>query len=315
MKNKLLYRPSILLAVSLLSFGTARAQQAVPNGTMETWAVRNGNAPAQWQTTDDVLNAELPGFPLSNAVTRSATFHGGSFAAQLANSTTFLGVVPGFIVLGNSLGDINSIDSLAQLGGLPYTSRPARMQFYYRFSGTIASPDDRPLVRIALTKTTGGVRQVVASAHRYLTAATTYTLADFPLIYQRGFLPDSVHIAFGSGDFDGASFTLGNTLLIDDITLTGNVLATRDAQLQAALTAYPNPSSTGLFALSAPETALLAAPLTVTDALGRIVLRQSAAPVDGSGSRTVDLRQQTAGIYCLRLETTRGPVIKQLVIR
>jgi hypothetical protein len=307
--------PRVLLALGLLTAGTAHAQQAVPNGTMETWVVRRGDAPAQWQTTDDLSNAIFTGFPLSGAVTKSTTFHAGSFAARLANTNTLLGVVPGFIALGANVNNFTSVDSLLDLGGLPYTSRPARMQFYYRFSGTIGSPDDRPLVRVALTKTTGGVRQVVASAHRYLTAAANYTLADFPLIYQRGIAPDSIHIAFGSADFDGIGFTAGNTLFVDDIALTGTVTATRDAQLQAAVAAYPNPSSTGLFALSASEAALLTAPFTVTDALGRVVLRQPAAPADGSGTRAVDLRAQAAGVYCLRLETPRGIVVKQLAIR
>lgn len=313
--KKIVLRAAALVAASLLSLGAARAQQAVPNGTMETWVTRNGDAPAQWRTTDDFLQELLPGFPLTNALTKSTTSHAGSFAARLINSNTLLGTVPGFMVLAANLNNSSLADSLAQLGGLPYTSRPARMQFYYRFSGTIAGPDDRPLVRIELTKTTNGVRQTVASAHRYLSAAATYTLADFPLIYQRGFAPDSVHIAFGSADFDGVGFTAGNTLFVDDIALVGTVTAARDAQLANALAAYPNPSSTGLFTLSTADANLLAGPCTVTDALGREVLRQPAAPADGRTTRTVDLRQQAAGIYFLRLDTERGPITKQLVVR
>lgn len=283
---------------------------------METWLTRNGgDAPAQWQTTDDVLNSFLPGFPATNAVRKSTDSRAGSFAARLANSSTFGGPVPGFIVLGTTLGNAANVDSLVELGGLPYTTRAARMQFYYKFAGTIADPDDRPLVQVQLTKTTGGVRQVVAAGSRYLTAAAAYTLTDFPLVYRLGIAPDSVHIAFGSGDYDGGNFTPGNTLLVDDISLTGTVTATRDAQLQAAVSAYPNPSATGLFTLSTAESGLLAAPFSVTDALGRVVLRQAAAPANAAAARTVDLRAQSAGVYCLRLDTPRGPVVKQLVIR
>lgn len=314
--NKTILSVPLLLATSLLALGTAHAQQVVPNGSMETWVVRNGDAPAQWRTTDDLLNDFLPGFPLTGAVSKSTTFHGGSFAARLANSTSLIGTVPGFMVLGNSLGDVSTIDSLVQLGGLPYTSRPARMQFYYKFTGTIASPDDRPLARVQLTKTTGGVRQVVADGRLYLAAAANYTVADFPLRYRLGIVPDSVHIAFGSADFDASNFTTGNALFVDDILLTGNVTATRDAQLQAALNAYPNPSNTGLFMLaSTSETALLSSPFTVTDALGRVVLHQPAEQTTSSSARTVDLRQQPAGVYSLRLDTPRGPVVKQLLIK
>ena len=314
--KKTVLRFPLLLATALLTLSTAHAQQAVPNGVMETWLTRNGGeAPAQWQTTDDLLNAVLPGFPATRAVSKSTDFRAGSFAARLTNTNSLLGPVPGFMVLGANLNNITSADSLVELGGLPYTTRAARMQFYYKFTGTIANPDDRPLARVQLTKTTGGVRRVVAEGRRYLTAAAGYTLSDFPLVYKLGMVPDSVHVAFGSGDFDGANFTLGNTLLVDDIALTGVVTATRDAQLQTAVSAYPNPSATGLFTLSTSEIGVLAAPFTVTDALGRVVLHQPADQASATTVRTVDLRSQTAGIYSLLLDTPRGTVVKQLVIR
>ncbi|WP_210517067.1 T9SS type A sorting domain-containing protein [Hymenobacter terricola] len=315
MKKIVLYF-CITLASSALAATNAQAQQAVSNGAMETWTTRNGgDAPDLWRTTDDVLQTQLPGFPPTISVIKSTTPHAGSFAAQLTSQNTFAGAVPGFMVLGAGLGNVSNVDSLVQLGGLPYTSRPARMQFYYRFAGTIATPDDRPLARVMLTKTTGGVRQVVATGRLYLTAAAAYTLADLPLRYRLGVAPDSIHIAFGSGDFDGGSFSVGNTLLVDDIAMTGTAAATRDAQLQAAVSAYPNPSASGLFTLAGPQDPTLpAAPFTVTDALGRVVLQQAAQPASGPAGRIIDLRPQPAGLYVLRLDTSRGQIIKQLQI-
>lgn len=313
--KKTLLLSSALLTAAMLTLSAAHAQQAVPNGAMETWTTRNGSeAPDQWLTTDDVLQIGLPGFPITNAVTKSTDKRGGSFAASLTNKNTPVGSVPGFLLLGTSFITSQTADSLVEFGGLPYTSRAARLQFYYKFSGTIARPDDRPVARIQLTRTTGGVRQVVASGQRYLTAAAAYTLADFPLVYRLGITPDSVHIAFGSGDFDGENFTPGNTLLIEDIALTGTVTATRDARLQTAVSAYPNPSASGLFTLSASETGLLAGPFTVTDALGRVVLRQPAAPTN-TDTRSIDLHQQPTGLYSLCLETPKGLITHRLSVR
>lgn len=311
------FLPKVIAAVafSLFAANTAQAQQVVPNGTMENWVVRDGSdAPTRWQTTDDVLRlfATAPLSP-TGSVLKSADFHGGSFAAQLTNKRLPQGSVPGFMALGDGLTKFTSIVSLVQLGGVPYTSRPARMQLYYKFAGTINSPDDRPLVLIELTTTTGGTRRVVATGRQYLPPAASYTLIDFPLSYKLGMAPDSIHIAIGSADFDGGAFTAGNTLFVDDIALTGTVTATRDAQLQAAVEAYPNPSTSGLFTLaSTQENALLAAPLVVTDALGRVVLRQTDGP---AATHTVDLRQQPAGVYTLTLDTPRGQLVKKLIIR
>ena len=317
MKTFLLLSP-VFLAAHLLAPMVGQAQQAVPNGTLETWTTRNGgDAPVQWQTTDDVLSVSLPKLPSTGTVIKSSDMHGGSFAAKLTNvSIAKLGEAPGFLSLGNSLGNLARVDSLEDLGGLPYTSRAARFQFYYKFAGTITQPSDRPKVAVKLTRTVSGVRTVVAFGRKYLTLpATAYTLADIPLTYRQGYAPDSIHITFGSGDYDENNFYSGNALYVDDLVLTGTVTATRDPQLQAAVSVYPNPSSTGLFAVTAArEAALLAGPLTVTDAVGRVVLRQSAAPASND-SRTVDLRQQPAGLYSLRLETPRGPLMYQLEVR
>ena len=319
--KKTLLRFSLLLGATAVSLGTTQAQQAVPNGTLETWGTRNStDVPAQWLTTDDVLQAGLPGFPATPAVTKSSDARGGSFAAKLTNTTTAFGDVPGFMVLGTAIGSLNNAGSnLEELGGLPYTSRPARMQLYYKFTGTINTPDSRPLAGVMLTKTTGGVRSIVARGRLYLPttpgAAAAYTLANVPLTYTQNIAPDSMHIAFGSGDYNEDDFPAGNSLFVDDIVMMGTVSATRDPKLQAAVSVYPNPSATGVFTLAAPQdAALLDAPLTVTDALGRVVLQQAAGRIVG-GSRAVDLRQRPAGVYALRLETARGPVVHQLVVQ
>ena len=316
--KKTLLLSSAFLAAHLLSPVVGRAQQAVPNGQFENWTTRNGgDAPVQWQTTDDVLSLSIPKFSTTGTVIKSSDMHAGSFAAKLTNvNIANLGEAPGFLSLGNSLGNLNRVDSLENLGGLPYTSRAARFQFYYKFAGTITQASDRPKAAIRLTRTVGGVRTVVAYGRQYLTLPTTgYTLADIPLTYRQGYAPDSIHITFGSGDYEENNFNPGNTLYLDDLALTGTVTATRDPQLQAALSVYPNPSSTGLFAITAArEAELLAGPLTVTDAVGRVVLHLPAAPAS-TDTRSVDLRQQPAGLYSLRLDTPRGPLMYQLQVR
>jgi len=313
---------SLLLAAGLLTASTTHAQQAVANGTLETWATRNGgDVPTQWLTTDDAVQQVLSGLPATGAVTKSTDRHAGSFAAKLTTAQTLISLVPGVVAIGTKLGNFIGGTSFDALGGLPYTSRAARMQFYYKFTGTIATPADRPVASVSLTRTVGGVRQTVASGSVYLTPAATYTLGDLPLTYTAGTTPDSIHIAFSSADYNVGiagfnSFTAGNTLFVDDIVMVGTVTATRDPQLQAAVSVYPNPSTNGRFTLAAAkEASLLTGAYTVTDALGRVVAQQAAAPANATGSRPVDLRTQPAGVYSLRLDTPRGPVVQQLLIQ
>jgi hypothetical protein len=105
-------------------------------------------------------------------------------------------------------------------------------------------------------------------------------------------------------------------LFVDDITLPLTVTANRNPQLDAALVLYPNPSSNGDFSLaSLQKPGIATAPFTITDAAGRVVQRQGAAPVSAASGRLVSLHGQPAGVYLLRLDTAEGTVTRKLLIQ
>ncbi|WP_165768257.1 T9SS type A sorting domain-containing protein [Hymenobacter amundsenii] len=114
-----------------------------------------------------------------------------------------------------------------------------------------------------------------------------------------------------------AGSTNNNILLLDDVQLVGTVTSARaGTTAPAALQVYPNPSASGEFSLaSLTDAALATAPLTITNATGRQVLRQGAAPASAAAGRLVDLRGQRGGVYLLRLETAAGPIVRKLVIQ
>lgn len=300
-----------LLLFGALVFGasaTSYAQAPIANGDFETWT---GSVlqrrPQGWLTTDDVLAAAGFPIPIGN-VTRSTSPHGGSYAAQVATvNNSFIGDIPGFLILGTAINPSSDFP-----GGIPYTGRPARLQFYYKLTGAAAATDSA-LVGVALTRTVGGITTTVADTVVLFTAlAPAYTLASVPLNYRAGGQPDSLRLFISSGG--GSSPTAGTTLTIDDIALVGTAATTRDAQADAALSVYPTHSAEGRFTLNAStHPALLSSPLTVTDATGRVVLRQGATAT--SGTRPVELPRNTAtGLYLLRLDTPSGPLTRKLVV-
>ena len=79
----------------------------------------------------------------------------------------------------------------------------------------------------------------------------------------------------------------------------------------AALTVAPNPSPDGRYQLSSPNAGLLAAPLTVLDATGRVVRREAAAP-PATSARTLDLSALPGGIYTMQLLMPTGMVTRRL---
>ena len=301
-----------LAVVSTLLLTSAHAQ-TVANLNLETWATRTTavpagvEAPANWQTLDDILS-NVAGFPLpasSATVTKSTDAHGGSFAARIETKTfALLGAdVPGGMALGTRVIDFGSLYS-----GVPYASRPTQLQFYYKLSGGGAATDNAG-VSVSLSRTTNGVSTDIVLVHQTLAPAATYTLANVPLPYTSNATPDSLHIEFYSGSVQ--SPTAGTVLLVDDISFV-TPTATRAGLLDAPVSVAPNPSADGRFTLHSPEPGLLAAPFTVTDVTGRVVLQSAKA--SPATSRAIDLGTQAAGLYTLQLQTDRGLVVRKLVV-
>ena len=304
---------SILACVAgsyLLAAAPAQAQ-TFPNSTLDTWATRKGiEAPTNWQTTDDEIEAAVGMRIPSGTVTKTTVVHGGTFAAEL-QTQKLLGQfdVPGQILLGTSLSGGGSADLP---GGLPFTARPTALQFYYQLIGPQALADSA-IMEVQLTRRVNGKTQVVAAgAYLFKALSASYALVSVPLQYQSTTLvPDSVKLGFSSGS--GTSITVGTILRIDDILFTGSITATRDAALAAAISVFPNPSPDGRYQLGSTEPALLAAPITVLDATGRVVRREAApAQQPPAPTRTLDLSDLPGGIYTVQLLTPHGLVTRKV---
>ena len=306
--------------VALLTTTAASAQvTAVPNGTLETWVTRTAlEVPQDWSTIDEAIKlflGPLGGLYTSVTVSKDASSHAGAFAAKMeVKLDPLLGPVPGGAVLGGITEDaidaISDDRDISNVGGLPFTTRAANMQFYYKLTGTNALADSAFAI-VSLTRTVNGTVQTVASGELRLQPAAAYALGTVPLQYQSSLAPDSIHIAFASGL--SVAPTAGTTLFVDDVTMNGLVASTRDAQLTAALSVYPNPSTSGVYTLAARgrEQELASASLTVSDMLGRTVLAQPATR--SVQPRALDLSAQPAGVYTLRLDTPGGYVVQKLL--
>lgn len=93
------------------------------------------------------------------------------------------------------------------------------------------------------------------------------------------------------------------------------VLSNRDAALQNALRAYPNPNASGLFKVDLGSELKAGAQLMVVDALGRQVAAQAlTASAVGSRTLTLDLSGQKTGVYTLQVRTDAGIATQKLVI-
>ena len=94
-----------------------------------------------------------------------------------------------------------------------------------------------------------------------------------------------------------------------------NILANRNAELQQALTVYPNPSSSGVFTVQLASGLKTGATVRIFDVVGRQVATQTLnATAVAAKSTTVDLSSEKAGIYTLELRTEAGVAQQKLVV-
>ncbi|SFQ71681.1 T9SS type A sorting domain-containing protein [Hymenobacter arizonensis] len=314
--------PALLGSAGLLLAAPAQGQIALdPNLNFENWVQRNTavaagvEAPQNWQTFDDLLSVLAESqLPLTTATTtKTIEDQNGTFAVKIENKAyaplqSLIPVLSGVASLGNGIKFSTTGDEFT---GIPCTSRPTQLQFYYQLTGPAAARDSAA-VFFALTRNVSGETEDVTFFGVLLPPAANYTLVSLPIRYTNNITPDSLHLTFTSGN--ARRPTAGTTLLVDNITLvTSTATPTRSPALAAAVSIYPNPSPDGRYVLNATEPVLLAAPLTVLDATGRVVRREpapSAAP-----TRTLDMSDLAKGIYTLQLATAKGLITKRLVVQ
>jgi len=310
MKRLFLLLSALAAGLCLLPAAPSQAQTTIPNPGFDTWTSRFGyEAPTNWLTSDDFWRTMGPN-AAQGTVVKTTTARTGPYAAELQTKdrpTGFSGTTVGSLFLGNSFSP-NLFSGQGPPSALPFSGRPTALQFYYQLMGPQAVADE-PFAGVVLTRRVNGSTTIVgAGGYDFRALAPTYTQASMPIYYFSALTPDSISVQFRSGD--ARTTTAGTILRIDDITLVGVATSTRAAQ-GVDLTFWPNPSPDGRFTLAATEPTVLAAPLTVLDALGRVV-RQEAAPAASLTARTLDLSSLPTGIYTVQLFSAQGLVTRRL---
>lgn len=327
MKNHL---RTLLCAAGLLYAGGATAQNTIPNAGFETWQTRGNllyrfDSPQGWLTADDVLYQLLSSSAAlaPRLATKSGDKYAGSSAIQLAPKVALGYNIPSVLLLGDrfrvTLDDLNnpaSITDITRSRGIPFTARPTQLSFWYKFAG---ESTDQAQVALALSKgnlkTTGFLVGSGGSVSPNLLTpgTTTYKQFTLPIAYSVADAPDSLRLGFIVGG--NQTFSSSATLTVDELVFS-TITANANPAVAGALSVYPNPSSDGVFSLASLQNPGVAtAALSVTDALGKVVLQQAAAPTSEANGRQLDLRGKPAGVYLLRLNTAEGVVVRKLQLQ
>jgi len=296
MKKQLLF----VGAAVILSSVTSIAQTVVPNGNLEAWTVVNGND----EPTGSILKSlnmitQWPGGAPATCFKETTIVHGGSASAKIVSKeiTSLDLFVPG--VLGTATPILNPPSAVL---AVPFTSQPSAVKAWINYQPV---QGDSAEIFAHLLKTTGGVRETLATASKIILQNTGgWALQDVPFVYSNtSVAPDSISFIFVSSagyNFNNLFLCAGkinSTLYVDDVELVYDPLGVSEMLFSGEeINVYPNPSES-ILNISITQT-LNNAVLSVTDMNGREVSNQNV-----SGNQfTLDVNTLKAGNYIMALK-------------
>lgn len=263
-----------------------------PNGDFEDWIDLSAEEPDDWRTTNVFT---IPAS--STSVSKSTDSHSGSYAAKIESQVTNWGDTLGFITNGYIADD-------GPAGGMPVEDIPAMLTGYYKYAPTGQDTALAGLTLYHYNPATGST-DVLENAFIKLPPASDYTYFEIQVDYYSLPEPDTVNIAFGSGNFDepGAFIGLGSTLIVDDIDITfkPHIVSVADQPAGSEAKIYPNPVRETLF-IEIKNVLHQPAELVLFNAEGHIVYSKT---IRDPGVSALQVDPLPAGLYFYRLNIGR----------
>jgi hypothetical protein len=261
-----------------------------PNGDFEEWTEFASEEAENWQSTNILT---MPASSLS--LDKTTDSHSGSYAARLESQVTNWDDTISFITNGR-------VGEEGPFGGMPVEDIPETLSGYYKYFPT---DQDSAIASLSLYhyNPSTGKSDLLDEVIVKLPATNTYTYFEVPVDYNTLPEPDTINIAFGSGNFDtpGAFIGLGSTLYIDDLDITykPHIVSVSEKKAASDHTVYPNPVKERLhFNLEdQPDKPL---DVNIYDQDGQLVRSIKSAP---STNFSVDVSQLSNGIYLYRIKT------------
>lgn len=259
-----------------------------PNGEFEDWIEFSSEEPDSWQSSN------LFSMPVSSTtVTKTTDSHSGNFAVKIESMMTSFNDTLGFITNG-------FIGEDGPAGGMPVEDVPAILSGYYKY---FPVGPDTAIGGMTLYhyNTNTGVTETLDSAFAKFPPADTYTYFEVEVEYYSLPEPDTVNIAFGSGNFDEAAayVGLGSTLYLDDLEITykPHIVSTDEITAVEKPRLFPNPVRETLF-IETFDVIRRPVQVDILDGSGQLVASRKSK---SSGTFSFDVDQLPAGLYFYRI--------------
>ncbi len=284
--SSLFSMPTIGSTITVDSITLPGASIPYPNNSFEYWT-EFASEEAEYWTSSNIFT--MPASDVS--VTKTSDSYVGDFAIRIENMVTMWEDTMGFITNG-TIGDDGPT------GGMPVEDVPDILSGYYKYEPV---GQDSALAGMFLTYYNEelGVTEILDSAYMTLPAASDYTYFEIPCEYYSLPEPDTVNIAFASGNLDGEFVGLGSVLHVDalDITFKPHIVAVGENEKKIE-NVYPNPAHEKVF-FEMAELMHQQVFVTVYNSTGQAVVNQE---FGSNASLSLDVDHLPTGVYMYHIK-------------
>jgi hypothetical protein len=294
--------PGSTLTIDNISF--VGATSPFPNGDFENWIEFASEEPDDWFTSN-VLSLAMG----EASVTKTTDSYEGTYAVKIENQLNFYEDTLGFITNG-TMGEDNPI------GGMPIDSTPDKVSGYYKY--TPVGPDTAVggLFLYYYNENTGET-ELLEEAFVILPAVNDYTYFEIELDYFSLPEPDTLNIAFASGNvIEDTSFVgLGSELYIDvlEITYKPHIVGLNNPEAKHSHRIYPNPASDIVY-FEFKEVLSNEIVVSISDLHGKLVHKQKFNPLSVK-QFDISVEDFTPGLYLYQIESGNNSYSGKVIIR
>lgn len=304
-------------------FGITYAQQ-LPNAGFENWhTYAIYTSPTDSFLVSDPnafysLNLGTTGYDISGTVgaTKSTDSHSGSYALRLTSGVFDLNPL-GFPIVDTSaivaLGLLPNGPGQEPIEGVPFTFRPTKFSFWYKYQPV--GTTDTAIVSVRFSNSVDG--DIGRAEYKIFgSAVNTYTKVEVDINWDSPNMPDTVEVGMASGmcgivlgsdPIDGSQ--IGNTLYIDDLLFVYGTTGINEAKTELDVTVSPNPASDRL-TISFKEDNKGETTLNIYNVLGSLALTKTI----NQNNEQIDVRDLQSGHYIVELKNDLGSSRKRVLI-